>query len=253
MSDYVRKTHVHAIYRVREFTGKRSFLEASEIELSERLDVLRRSYADFCHEHLELGKILDTDLHEGHNLYQTNIEKVYLAVAIDLRTRIQTLQEIKQRDRDAQKTCSVPSATLTSSRSNIEPQKKRECQSENQSNKKTRHVTIVTEPVESDEEVTRKVMRSVVQVKNTRDKTASTTSNHIVCHNCGRNHPMYRCERFLRLTVAERKARVRTLGNCANCLQFVGTDRDRRNHRCPAGPCKRCQRYHNSLLCEKKK
>lgn len=72
--------------------------------------------------------------------------------------------------------------------------------------------------------------------------------NSIGCNNCQQPHPMYRCAKFLALSIEQRKNRVRELNLCWNCFSP--------NHRansvsCKSGPCRRCNKglKHNTLLC----
>lgn len=69
------------------------------------------------------------------------------------------------------------------------------------------------------------------------------------CYNCGHPHQMYRCLAFQKMSVEQRKKRVRELNLCDNCLMP--------GHRagqpqCRFGACKRCNRnqFHNTMLCE---
>lgn len=78
--------------------------------------------------------------------------------------------------------------------------------------------------------------------ENVSDKTKSDNK----CKLCGGNpHPLYRCRQFMELNLKQRKAKVRELDVCFNCLSP--------NHRvadCSRDPCGRCEtKKHNSLLC----
>ena len=93
-----------------------------------------------------------------------------------------------------------------------------------------------------------RIERNRQQVRSIR-KNINNRANRINCNNCGGNHQMHRCLGFRKMTVKERRERVRQLKLCANCFMHIGCERDR--HRCRFGPCQRCEKgeFHNSLLC----
>src|SRR5207249_64089 len=64
------------------------------------------------------------------------------------------------------------------------------------------------------------------------------------CQVCSGNHPMYRCEQFLKLTAVEREALVRSKHSCFNCLSpsHQSKDCNSKHH------CKKCNKRHNTLL-----
>lgn len=78
---------------------------------------------------------------------------------------------------------------------------------------------------------------------------ANTVSVKVMkCNSCGQQHPMFRCAQFLKMSIEERRNKVRELKLCYNCLSP--------GHRanttsCRFGPCQRCDKnqHHNSLLC----
>lgn len=65
----------------------------------------------------------------------------------------------------------------------------------------------------------------------------------IKCYNCSRDHFIYNCEEFLKLSISERNKRAASLNLCVNCLQIGHTV-----NRCMRGHCSRCKYYHNTLL-----
>lgn len=82
---------------------------------------------------------------------------------------------------------------------------------------------------------------------NTQVRT-NNNGNAVNCHNCNMPHPMHRCQKFLSLTIDQRRDRVRELQLCFNCFSP--------NHRagsqsCKFGACRNCNgnKLHNSLLC----
>lgn len=68
----------------------------------------------------------------------------------------------------------------------------------------------------------------------------------IMCHNCGANHKMLECPKFLNLSIVERWQRVKKVHVCQNCFMCIFD----RKHKCPAGLCW-CGGFHNSLLCRR--
>lgn len=66
------------------------------------------------------------------------------------------------------------------------------------------------------------------------------------CNFCKGPHPMFACEEFLSIKeIEKRRAEVKKRKLCHNCL-LTGHD----TKRCRKGPCERCHRYHNSVLCK---
>ncbi|XP_062703578.1 uncharacterized protein LOC134286032 [Aedes albopictus] len=73
-------------------------------------------------------------------------------------------------------------------------------------------------------------------------------NSEATCEICSASHPNYKCERFVALTVPQRRTKVRELFLCFNCL--------RKGHissKCPSNKsCQECQGRHNTLLHEPK-
>ncbi|XP_043475512.1 uncharacterized protein LOC122507066 [Leptopilina heterotoma] len=73
-------------------------------------------------------------------------------------------------------------------------------------------------------------------------KQALVTSTSKQCILCSDSHPLFKCTKFLSLTVNERFKTVKDANLCVNCL---------RNHKtkdCKFGTCKKCNKRHNTLL-----
>ena len=88
----------------------------------------------------------------------------------------------------------------------------------------------------------------VVSLIGGRDKakavTAVATSNYEGCKVCGiKGHPLYYCERFLKMSAAERLKWTQKRNLCVNCFKAEHTARS-----CPARCCTKCTRKHNTLL-----
>lgn len=64
------------------------------------------------------------------------------------------------------------------------------------------------------------------------------------CISCGEAHSLYKCAKFLKLTLAKRKQFVKDKNLCINCLRAGHMCKD-----CPSKECFRCNTKHNSLLC----
>nr|XP_053617339.1 uncharacterized protein LOC128679254 [Plodia interpunctella] len=60
---------------------------------------------------------------------------------------------------------------------------------------------------------------------------------------CHANHPLYACEEFLGYSIGDRINYVTEKGLCGNCLRAGHGVKD-----CWYGPCKKCNKKHNSLL-----
>lgn len=67
----------------------------------------------------------------------------------------------------------------------------------------------------------------------------------VQCYQCKQQHPLYRCEEFLKKTIEERSALVQSWSICANCLRAHAGE-------CYASECFRCNKMHNSVLCPKR-
>lgn len=70
------------------------------------------------------------------------------------------------------------------------------------------------------------------------------TVNDVTYNFCKGPHTIYKCEEFLKLSINDRKERVRNLNLCENCLRTGHTKAN-----CQLGPCRLCKtKKHNSLL-----
>lgn len=66
------------------------------------------------------------------------------------------------------------------------------------------------------------------------------------CYHCRANHPLYKCNDFLQLSVAGRADLVKKWDLCMNCF---GHGHHYKN--CEQGPCMKCGVKHNSVLCSR--
>lgn len=94
------------------------------------------------------------------------------------------------------------------------------------------------------EQIKSEINKKKSEMKPNANEKESAPKRVIVCNNCGGNHQMRKCEKFLRLKKGERWRRVQAIRVCPNCFMVLF---DRR-HNCREGPCK-CGQWHNSLLC----
>lgn len=69
----------------------------------------------------------------------------------------------------------------------------------------------------------------------------------VKCNFCKKDHLIYTCDKFLKLSVSQRWEKVKQLRLCSNCLCF-----GHYNQKCQAGSCKLCSGKHSSLLHYKK-
>ncbi|KAG5864818.1 hypothetical protein JTB14_009396 [Gonioctena quinquepunctata] len=88
-------------------------------------------------------------------------------------------------------------------------------------------------------------------IKTTRNdyQYQSTSSSHLntstfSCYFCKRDHTIYKCIKFLKLSVPNRIQEIKRLKFCLNCLR----PHDSSITKCLAIECKKCNRAHNTLL-----
>ena len=72
-------------------------------------------------------------------------------------------------------------------------------------------------------------------------KAKASSSKCLLCKS--QTHALFRCEEFLKLSVQARIRTVRKLKACINCLRRGHNAQD-----CYYGPCRSCERKHNTLL-----
>ncbi|CAG9114803.1 unnamed protein product [Plutella xylostella] len=83
----------------------------------------------------------------------------------------------------------------------------------------------------------------VTQKNNTKQPLNSSRSKRYSCIMCNANHPLYSCESFLNLSIADRVKYIEDKNICRNCLRAGHAVVD-----CWFGPCKQCNKKHNSLI-----
>lgn len=69
----------------------------------------------------------------------------------------------------------------------------------------------------------------------------------IMCYNCGNNHPIRKCPRFINMNISRVMDQLNHLNLCNNCLGIL----DGVDHKCPHKHCGRCgiRVFHNSIIC----
>nr|CAH7713646.1 unnamed protein product [Callosobruchus chinensis] len=82
------------------------------------------------------------------------------------------------------------------------------------------------------------------KIRNSSRSFASIQENsRLKCYFCGKEHPIYKCDPFLKLNVNDRVSAAKRLKLCLNCL--------RDSHptwKCKLQKCIKCHKLHNSLL-----
>ena len=73
-------------------------------------------------------------------------------------------------------------------------------------------------------------------------QTLFTTTRNENCKLCKEKHPLFKCEKFRKMSVQDRTKVVKDAGLCKNCL------RESINHDCKFGNCVVCNKRHNTLL-----
>lgn len=76
-------------------------------------------------------------------------------------------------------------------------------------------------------------------------KNNSQTRMYKLCSLCNEQHALYTCHKFLNLSVKDRLEFIHNKHLCINCMR-AGHNVDN----CVFGPCRKCDKKHNSLLCE---
>lgn len=92
---------------------------------------------------------------------------------------------------------------------------------------------------------TPKVHCNVVTNKSSTKSQTKAARPYKACLMCNEKHPLYSCQNFLDLSAEDRFKIVKDKQLCINCMRSghsVGT--------CVFGPCRKCDKKHNSLICE---
>ncbi|XP_011860106.1 PREDICTED: uncharacterized protein LOC105557469 [Vollenhovia emeryi] len=74
--------------------------------------------------------------------------------------------------------------------------------------------------------------------------SANVVTERQACGYCKGDHPIFRCNKFLELSVDKRIQEIKGLKLCLNCLKHS----EHRAKQCNAGLCKKCNKRHNTLL-----
>lgn len=77
------------------------------------------------------------------------------------------------------------------------------------------------------------------------EQKATSSNNASKCKVCNKEqHPVHRCPKFIKMELAARRNAAKEHNLCYNCLSTQHTSKD-----CKSSTCKRCDKKHNSLLC----
>ncbi|XP_036148006.1 uncharacterized protein LOC118647346 [Monomorium pharaonis] len=79
---------------------------------------------------------------------------------------------------------------------------------------------------------------------NGKRQVAAAATVKFKCSFCKGDHSIYHCKDFLELSVPRRKAEIRKLKMCGNCLRSTSHSAGE----CTSGPCRVCKAKHNTLL-----
>jgi len=100
----------------------------------------------------------------------------------------------------------------------------------------------ILEAIESVKPSNIQVQKEVPRSKKLNDRSSSfTTTTTFKCYNCSGPHSIYKCTKFLALTIAERIKRINDLKLCNICLRV-------HSEKCKSRRCPKCARPHNGLL-----
>lgn len=94
---------------------------------------------------------------------------------------------------------------------------------------------------------------STAQTFNSRASTQSNVPSFLKCILCEGTHPLYKCEVFIGMNLAGRKAHVEKYKLCKRCLRPFDGDVTCAKEECMQ-TCPRCpnNQYHNSMICPSK-
>lgn len=270
-----RRTYINSIERARAVIRTPEFMESSALKLQETLDELKIAFKRFEEEHQMLIQWANKEEFDKQDEIYAQIEKNYRQTVVTYKERIITLKPGENTHTYIQ-TNSVSNENATSSTNT----KKSAPENENESESECDTVKMESESHDTSESDSESMVihenqnfgRLQSQIGAVKRESfsrfgfletemsdsgvrsrlnvgeRSKVYKRMYCNNCTRNHPMYRCPKFLSLSLSERRERVTDLGVCGNC--FTPKLMERRMHRCKAGVCKRCGKRHNSLLCE---
>ena len=76
----------------------------------------------------------------------------------------------------------------------------------------------------------------------TNNRVLLSSQKILKCKVCNKAHPLFRCEKFRKLSVNERYKVVKEAGLCKNCM------READNHDCKFRGCLVCNKKHNTML-----
>ncbi|XP_008180484.1 uncharacterized protein LOC103308595 [Acyrthosiphon pisum] len=99
----------------------------------------------------------------------------------------------------------------------------------------------ILEVIESNKNMNTQVPTDIPRFKKSGDRSSSfTTTTSFRCYNCNGPHSIYKCTKFLALTILERIKRINDLKLCNICLRA-------HSDKCKSRNCPKCARPHNGL------
>jgi len=100
----------------------------------------------------------------------------------------------------------------------------------------------ILEAIESNKNMNTQVPTDIPKFKKSGDRSSSfTTTTSFKCYNCNGSHSIYKCTKFLALTILQRIKRINDLKLCNICLRA-------HSDKCKSRNCPKCARPHNGLL-----
>ncbi|XP_063545588.1 uncharacterized protein LOC134753595 [Cydia strobilella] len=93
-----------------------------------------------------------------------------------------------------------------------------------------------------------KVHCNVVTEKSVDKSHSKQTHNKKLCIMCNGKHPLYSCQAFIDLSLQDKLKLVRDKCLCENCLRTGHAPSE-----CRYGPCRKCNKKHNSIIHEDEK
>lgn len=93
-----------------------------------------------------------------------------------------------------------------------------------------------------------KVHCNIVTEKSVDKSHSKQTPNKKLCFMCNGKHPLYSCQAFIDLTLQDKLKLVRDKSLCENCLRTGHASSE-----CRYGPCRKCNKKHNSIIHEDEK
>lgn len=258
MSDNRRRMHAHSLIRVKEFVLSPEFQNVPMFEMEERMCHFRMEYGDFCHEHKEFIAHLSRQEFDNQDNYSSKMEAMYLTTLMKMQQRIMEMKSANKsinlngaNESNEMKTISIETKAINKSKikSKSDSVSMMQVDQNNWNKNERKKFTPYQQHTIKSKVVRTESFDLRTQLNKKKDVGNKKPFRMIIgCNNCGNNHKMHQCRKFITLSLRHRCERVKELDLCKNCLLPYQSERDK--HKCKAGPCRRCKgQFHNSLLC----